>query len=314
MSRITRDRIEPGDDLLSTDLNNRYNDFNQTDINADNAASPSFDHKQMPAGSVLIAAVQGDVGVDDISHPTTGGDQPGSVSITTSAPATPVAVGNILGQTTVATSGSGWVLSAGTLLRVYFNLQCKSELDSGTPPDPHDWPNKMGAFWFDQTISGTTNVNIGAHCWLVQLQWNLTSSALLATDFVAVPGQGDFQSTWSTTGKRGEPVSNLAGTAAVPLLWAGSIGWSEGRAAASTRQVRANGWRNLSGSWVYSGAGQTVYGFRLVVHGVYHPYNNGTYGVAGNDNGLVLETGFPSGCAAFRYSLGNILAMHMRAD
>ena len=314
MSRITRGRVEPGDELLSADLNNRYSDYSQTDLNANNAASPAFDHEQMPAGSVLIAAVQGSVGRADISHPASGADVPGSVPITTSAPATPVAVGNSLGQTTVATAASGWVLASGTLLRVYFNLQCKSELDSGTPPDPHDWPNKMGAFWFDQVVSGTTNVNIGAHCWLVQLQWNLTSSALLAGDFVPVPGQGNFQSTWSTTGKRGEPVTNLAGTAAVPLLWAGSVGWTSGKVQAAAREVRANGWRNLSGSWAYAGSGQTVYGFRLVVHGVYHPYNNGTYGAAAGDNGLVLETGFPSGCAALRYSLGNILAMHMRAD
>ena len=313
MSRITRDRVEPGDELLSTDLNNRYSDYSQTDLNIDNAAAPSFDHKQMPAAPVLIAAVQGSVGVNDITHPTSGGNQPRSVAVTTSAPATPSAVGNSLGHTPVATAGAGWTLATGTVLRVYFNLQCKSELSSVTPPDAHNYA-RLGIFFFPGYPSGNWGVNIGAHCWLVQLQWNLTSASLLAGDFVAVPGQGDFQSTWSTTGKRGEPVSELAGTAAVPMLWAGSIGWIGGTVAGTTRQVRGNGWRNLSGSWVYAGAGQTVYGFRLVVHGVYHPYNNGTHGVVGGDNGLVLETTFPAGSATFRYSLGNILAMHMRAD
>ena len=300
MSRITRERIEPGDALTSSDLNTRYSDYTQTDLNVDNAANPAFDQAHMPASAVLINATQGEIGVPgDIAHAS-----PAQIAVTVGAgAATLTAV-----QGTVST-GSGWTLATGTLLRVYFNLQCKSAVPPSPTPDPHDVA-KMGALAFGHTLSTSFHyVSIGAHCWLVQLQWNITSSALNPGDFVAVPGQGDFQSTWGVTGKYGEPVSNLAGTAAIPMLWAGTLSWLNGdQAGPTTLSIRANGWRNLSGSWVYNGSGQTVYGFRLVVHGVYHPYNNGA------DNGLVLEKAFAAGSNTFQYSLGNILAMHMRAD
>jgi hypothetical protein len=302
MSRITRERIEPGDAATSSDLNTRYSDYTQTDLNVDNATNPAFDEDQMPAQAVLINATQGEVGVPaDIAHAS-----PAQIAMTVGAgAATPVAV-----QRNVAVDpASGWTLASGTLLRVYFNLQCKSVIPVSPLPAPHD-STKMGAMAIGQFGSTAFHyVSIGAHCWLVQLQWNITSSALNAGDFVSVPGQGNFQSTWGITGKYGEPVSNLAGTAAIPMMWAGTIGWQDAQQSGpSTLEIQRNGWRNLSGSWAYSGSGQTVYGFRLVVHGVYHPYNNGA------DNGLVLEKAFAAGSNTFQYSLGNILAMHMRAD
>lgn len=302
MSRITRERIEPGDAATSSDLNTRYSDYTQTDLNVDNATNPAFDEDQMPAQAVLINATQGSIGkAGDLAHAAPGGP----VALSPTGPATLTAVNG----TVAVGGGSGWVLASGTLLRVYFNLQCKSTIPASPVPDPHD-SAKMGAMAIGEFGSTAFHyVGIGAHCWLVQLQWNITSSALNAGDFVAVPGQGGFQSTWSTTGKHGEPVSNIAGTAAIPMMWAGTISWTDAQQAGpSTLKIRANGWRNLSGSWVYNGSGQTVYGFRLVVHGVYHPYNDGT------DNGLVLETAFTTAGNSFQYSLGNILALHMRAD
>ena len=301
MSRITRDRIEPGDALTSSDLNTRYGDYTTTDLNVDNSTNPAFDSDHMPADSVLINVEQGTVGVvGDIAHLS-----PNTVALTTSGPATLSPVAG-----TVAVGGSsGWTISTGTTLRTYFNLQCKSTIPSSPVPNPHD-SAKMGALAFGRVASPAFDfISIGAHCWLIQLQWNVTSSALSASDFVPVPGQGNFQSAWSSTGKFGNPVSQLAGTVAIPMLWAGTLGWVDGnQGGPGTEKIRANGWRNIPGSWSYNGGGQTVYGFRLVVHGVYHPYNDG------NDNGLVLETAFSSSGNSFQYSLGNILAMHMRTS
>ena len=139
MSRITRDRIEPGDALTSSDLNTRYSDYTQTDLNVDNAANPSFDQSQVPSGAVLINAVQGQIGVNnDLAHAA-----PGLVAMATSAPATRTAIAGTVG----VGGGSGWTISSGTLLRVYFNLQSKSELPVSPTPDPHDG-TKMGTFAF----------------------------------------------------------------------------------------------------------------------------------------------------------------------
>jgi hypothetical protein len=296
MSRITRDRIEPGDALQSSDLNARYSDYTQTDLNAENVTDAAFDTDHMPAEAVLINMDQGTIGVTgDIAHAS-----PGVFNNATSGPATR----NVTVNPTLAVGGSsGWTLSTGTVLRVYFNLQCKSELNGANPHQS----SIMGAVAIGDPLSPSFDYfSIGAHCWLIQLQWDITSSGL--SNFVDVPGAGDFQSVW-TASKYGERADNMAGVAAIPAMWAGSLGWypaSGGEAVASTRETRGNGWRNVAGGWVYNGAGQTVYGFRVVIHGVYHPYNDGT------NNGLVLETGFTAGQIKFRYSLGNILAMHMR--
>ena len=297
MSRITRDRIEPGDTLQSSDLNTRYSDYTQTDLNAENVTDAAFDSDHMPAGAVLINMTQGAIGTTgDIAHAS-----PGVHNNATSGPATR----NLTVNPSVATSASGWTLSTGTVLRVYFNLQCKSELNGA---NPHQQPILGSVAIGDPTGPSYDWFSIGAHCWLIQLQWDITSNGL--TNFVDIPGAGDFQSVW-TGGKYGEQADNMAGVAAVPAMWAGSLGWfpaSGGEAVPSTREIRGNGWRNVAGGWVYNGGGQTVYGFRVVIHGVYHPYNDGS------DNGLVLETGFTAGQIKFRYSVGNILAMHMRAS
>lgn len=300
MSRITRDRIEPGDTLQSSDLNTRYSDYTQTDLNANNVTDAAFGHDQVPTDAVLINMVQGTIGGGNIAH--TSGT--GVYNNATSGPATR----NIIVNNVATVPSTGWTLSSGTTIRVYFNLQAKSEL-SGANPHTSSF---MGSVLIEDPLTPATiaSFNIGAHCWLVQLQWNITSSALLSADFVDVPGAGDFQSVW-TASKYGEQVDNMAGVAAMPAMWAGSVGWypgTGGKAQASKRDTRGNGWRNISGAWVYEGTGQTVYGFRVVVHGVYHPYNDGT------DNGLVLETAFTTGQVKFRHSVGNIMAMHMRSS
>lgn len=300
MSRITRDRIEPGDVLESSDLNDRYSDYTQTDLDQSNVTDAAFDAEHMPAESVLIDIEQGRIGViGDIAHASAG-----TFPNATSGPATR----HVTQTPTVAVGGSsGWTLSTGTVLRVYFNLQCKSELNGANPHQQ----SILGSVAIGHPTNATYDwFNIGAHCWLVQLQWNVTSSALNSADFEDVPGAGDFQSVW-TASKYGERADNMEGVAAIPAMWAGTLGWypgSGGEAIPTTRETRGNGWRNVSGGWVYNGTGQTVYGFRVVVHGVYHPYNDGT------NNGLVLETGFTANQIKFRYSLGNILAMHMRAS
>lgn len=306
MSRITRDRIEPGDALQSADLNTRYSDYTQTDLNAENVTDAAFDSVHMPAEAVLINMTQGTIGVaGDIAHTT-----PHFYYNATSGPATRNPALNPSAAAGVAVGGvSGWTLSTGTVLRVYFNLQCKSGLNGANPHQGPPGPAILGAVAIgNPTSTAFDYFSIGAHCWLIQLQWDITSSSL--ANFVDVPGAGDFQSTW-TGSKYGERANNMAGVAAVPAMWAGSVGWYPGfggQALPVTREIRANGWRNVAGGWVYNGGGQTVYGFRVVIHGVYHPYNDGA------NNGLALETNFGTAQLQLSYSLGNILAMHMRAS
>lgn len=308
MSRITRARIEAGDSLTSTDLNNRYSDYTQTDLDENNVVDGAIDAAQMPSNAIILATQQASIGTSDLQHTSFG-----TVTRTVgSGPATPT----VVNPTTIATSpSSGWALSQGTTLRVYVTLAVRGQI--GLTTDPH-LSTVMGSVEVDKrTTGGTTHINIGAHAWLLQLQWDKTSSSLGA--FENVPNQNNMQSVW-TGGKYGAAVTALDGTALIPAMWAGGVYWDDGKHNASVtvgpatlerRERRATGWRSVTLSWVYRGTAPvtTVYGWRLVAHGLYHPYNNGS------DNGIVLDTQAFTGTApTLNYGIGNLLAIHMRSE
>jgi hypothetical protein len=189
------------------------------------------------------------------------------------------------------------------VLRVYANAQVRGVITALT--SPHGTLD--GSVTVDTKSTGTTPVCIGAHVWLVQLQWDITSAS--RTNFVNVPNQGNFQSTWSTSGRYGEPLSNLAGTAAFPAFWSGGINWLNGRTNGLVdTEERGTGWRNIALTWHYTPSSvTTVYGFRLVMHGIYHPRNDGT------NNGLVLDVGTTPGISA-QYQSNNILLLQMKKE
>ena len=294
MSRITRSRINPGNPLEAADLNNRYADFTQTDLDDTNVADHAVDAAQVSSSALLINAHQANYGSAVITH-----GSALTLGRATSGPATPVA----LGAATGIALGSGWTINTDEVLRIYANSQVRGVITAST--SPHGTLD--GSVTVNTKSTGTTPVCIGAHVWLVQLQWDITSAS--RTNFVNVPNQGNFQSTWSTSGRYGEPLSNLAGTAAFPAFWSGGINWRAGRTdGLADTEERGTGWRNIALTFHFApGSTTTVYGLRLVMHGIYHPRNDGT------NNGLVLDVGSTPGISA-EYQSSNILALHMKED
>jgi hypothetical protein len=292
MSRIARDRIVPGDTLTSTDLNTRYNDYVQpAAIDESNIGDGAIDLPQIPSTMLVVNHVHSSINAQNIYH-----SSPANVQMTLVAPATPVEVGR------VDLTADPWVLQSSaprSFVRVYASLQCKGFIE--------DDPNN--------TTTTANNLSLGAHVWIVQLEWDITSAALGAWE--PMPGGGSFQTGAGLgPGRRGEPVSNIAGCGLTPAYWSGAENWVPGgRASGGANTVfRGTGWKNVAVTWsgFPPGVGTSVYGLRLVVHGVYHPHSNA--GI----NSLALDTNFASWGLAranppeFNYDSGSISAIHMR--
>jgi hypothetical protein len=303
MSRIVRERLEPGDQIASSTLDDRYNDFTQTDINENNVADGSVDSTQMPNAPTLRQSQVYDIGTGDITFAT-------YTRIGRSTTPLPPA-GHVVANSTVALNGTnGYTLESGEVLRVYSTLTCRS-----MPVMSNFSPHAIGALgsilFRDYTGSPTGEIGIGAHAWRFWLEWDITSSAL--TTFEPVPGQGDFSALWRSSGLYGQDVNELNGTGFIPLCWAGCTEWSFGDPALTFRKEQNTGWRTATISFVYEkpSGSVTVYGLRLVVQGLYHPYNDSGF------NGMVYDPSSTFGAGAsidLDYGPGSILAMHMRSE
>lgn len=300
MSRIDRERLEPGDTLTATDLNNRYNDYSQTGtIDADNTRDGAVDVPHIPSDATLINALHSSINGRDIYH---GGF--GIVAMTLTGAPTPVEAGR------VSFGASGWTFSAVDILRVYGSLQCNAFIEN----DPNTAAPNDAMFTVPPTV-GTTAVNIsmGTHVWIVQLEWNITDPAL-ATGWVPVPGGNDFQSQF-VTGRYGSAVSTLQGCAMTQAYWSGAENWRPGgKADGGTNTIfKRSGWKNVPVTWSGFPGTATVYGLRLVVHGVYHPINSASV------NGLVLDYNFATWGASqpnppeFYFSSGSLTAIQLRS-
>ena len=308
MSRITRGRIDAGDSLTSPDLNNRYSDYTQTDLNLDNAADGSIDSQQLPVGAVLKGVQQNVLGTGDVQHTsvqTIARKTSGTAAATVVAPAGGFALN----------STSGFTLATNDVLRVYVTYQCRSLLN-GLSPNATGAVG-LGTLTFQQRFAtglGTTVCNLGAMAWMFQLKWDITSSSLGA--FVNLPNQGSMLTVWSSSGgstsKYGDAVTKLDGTAFIPAWWSGGMYWENGRhdqAAGDGYGVQDTGWRTVTLTWVYKNTGSpvTVYGLQTVAHGLFHPYNHG------GDNGIALDPAtYASGSPTLQVGLGNAVVMHMR--
>lgn len=295
MSRITRARIDPGDLLTSTDLNNRYSDYTQTDLNLDNAADQSIDYEQLPANPVLKAVHQQQVGTGDVQHTSV---QTVTRALTPGATILAPAAGFQLG------GASGFTLATNDVLRVYVTYQCRSLLNG---LDPNSTPPMGRLLFTERGGSAATQVNIGAMAWLFQLQWDITSSSL--TNWASLPNQNNMASNWSSTGYPGAGVDELAGSAFVPAWWSGGMYWENGRHNQGNFNFQTTGWRAVTLTWVYQNTGGpvTVHGLRTVAHGLFHPYNDGS------ENGIVLDTtaGYTNN-PSLEVGIGNAVVMHMR--
>lgn len=152
---------------------------------------------------------------------------------------------------------------AGT--RISFGLAGKT-LEDG------DVLRVMWHVWEDQqNITKTSAADRQNSCWLIWLQWDITSNALV--NFTEVPGQTDFMTDYGADGSaltrvRGGPVSNTAATMVLPHMtrYNDSLPNSAYVAHPDLTAYRVY-------EYVHSGNAITLFGLRLIIDGLFYPWH-----------------------------------------
>jgi len=193
----------------------------------------------------------------------------------------------------------GWNLDAGQVLRVYWDLSVRPEYD-GTP-----WVGADGEIDIQVGMTpGVQVVNMGAHCWLISLQWDVTSAALV--NFTEVSGQTAYTS--AIGGTVGGKLSDSPASVPVPAWKLSTINVADGTWQGGSQEVaREVKWTSANGAWYYLPSGAiTVYGLRLVIHGIYHP------GQTATENYLLLDTVVGGVAQILKYDGGTLTAIQQR--
>ncbi len=301
MSRINRAIVADGETIAAADLNSRFTDYQQTDINEFNHRDAAYDLPQFdrPGASTFgfIGQYQKAVtiGVNSWKHAS-------STLVTgqnAAPPGAPFIVSDGGGTPTVLSFGvAGITVAADELLRIYWDLSVYPHWEGTRPWVGHD----------DYTITdgtgGTTAIGTNASCWAFWLQWDVTSNAL--ANWTEVPNQGAFNTNF-TGSVYGSPLSDCTATTVVPAYI--DRGAPQSGALPSTPVSVAVGWRGISGTWYYpkTTGSQVIYGLRIVFSGILHPYyNTGT-----SSNALTRSTSWSSS-AKLRYAGGKMHAVKQK--
>jgi len=294
MSRITDGPIEGGDTLNAASLNDRFSSYTQTDLNQFNHRDAAHDLPQFASTNWLLSHAQEQgIGLNDWKHTS-------SVTVNgmTAMPANPHAIEDGAGNASIMSFGSGLTIANSEVLRVYWNLSVKATQGSNW-----DAAGSLGYYSFSAAPSPDTKEDTWGGCWVFYLEWDITSAA--RANFVPVTGQGDFKTTIGSY--RGEPLTNMESSSVVPagLRYANTP--DNGllpRASVASGQL----WRGISGAWYYprtQPAALVVYGLRVVVKGVMHPYK------ASGTNYMVHDTTYSNG-ASLAYNGGNLAVLKHR--
>ena len=198
---------------------------------------------------------------------------------------------------------------SGDVLRVWWDLAVKPTY-TGTP-----WRTAaaLGLYSIpDAGGGGPWDITDGMHCWLLYLEWDITSAGL--TDWVPVPGQTNFATEFTvhSVAHKGGYTKNTAATSSVSAWAVYSFGFAEdGKTGdpAVQEQHNEHGFYAVSGMWAYPATGSvTVYGVRVKLTGMFHPLHiNG----GDSENLLVYDTNVSGGLT---YNGGKISGVHMRGS
>jgi hypothetical protein len=213
-------------------------------------------------------------------------------------PADPHPIEDGAGNPTDMSFGAGLTIANGEVLRVYWNLSAQATQGS-------NWnaAGSLGYHEFNNGSGGSTKTDTWGGSWVFYLEWDVTSSA--RANYVPVPGQGDFKTTVGSY--YGDSLSSTQATSVMPsgLRYAElpTNGLLPRPSSASTQR-----WRGISGAWYYPRtvpSSLVVYGIRVVVKGVLHPYRSGSV------NYLVHDTVYSNG-ASLDYNGGNLAVLKHR--
>lgn len=295
MSRIVRAPYKPGDLADPTRANSEFNEFSQPGaIDQANLRDAAIDLPQLGANIIVLNVASTEIGTGSAGWQHA---SPRSAPSSTATPATKTPLTDGAGSPTPL-GPIAWTIASGEVLRVYWDLSVSATY-SGTP-----WTSGLGELTINTSPPGTHNINLGANCWLISLQWDVTSAAL--ANWVEVSGQTSYTSV--VGGTVGGRLADSPAAVPVPAWKLSTTGLWNGVWRGSSAEIDdPTGWTSASGSWYYTPSQPiTVYGLRLVIHGIYHPAQTA------NTNYLVLDTAVGGVGQVLNYDGGTLVAMHQR--
>lgn len=266
MSRIVQVPVEPNDPIEAADLNSRFNAFNQPGaLNAANLRDAAIDLAHFKTSDFMCRlSASANIGKNDLFHAA-----PVSVASYTGATyPTPHPVQDGAGNTTPLTFGlTGWTVTPNEIMRVYWDLSVRPRY-SGTP-----WANVGSLGYLTLAPGGAPHVvATNGTCWAAWLEWDITSNAL--ANWVAVTNQGNWSSQFG--GRYGEKLNATTATTAIPAWIQHVLSAEQGTIGAGSRVDHRHFWRGVSGTYYLMPASNvTIYGIRVVLAGLFHPYKTG---------------------------------------
>jgi len=294
MARIIRGRIEDGDTIAALDLNGRFSDYNQSDLNQFNHRDAAHDLPQFSTTPfMLLNSGEVNIGKSDVYHAS-----PITIAGQTTMPASPVAIQDGGGTPTVLNLGaSGITVKTDEVLRVYWNLSVRPVINSGTPSR-----TGFSFYTFDDTGGGTTTLSTNVGCWILFLQWDVTNNTL--TNWTEVPSQDDYTTNFTGT-LYGAPLEDSMSVTPIPAWQDNAAGAAnDGEVDGTTRTQQAIGWRGVGGSYLLNpGTNRTIYGLRVVAKGVMHSYNTGGIN-------YLIHDPTPSADVELQYTGGKLNYLH----
>jgi hypothetical protein len=232
--------VQPGDALVAATLNDQNDDFaSPFVVNSGNVRTEGIDSTTFAR---VTTGESGLVLIDARSQSTVG-----TIGTYTST-ATPAAVELNHGSGTRVTYGAGGqAIITGDVIRAYWQLVVE------------DYVAAQG---------GAEGL-----LWVVYLQWDITSAAL--GNFVAVPGQGDFNTAYpDTVDTTGSPTSTTRATMVIPN---GMAYRPVGDATPTLTMYHEHLSPMRMYTYQHTGATVTVYGMRLMIRGLCYGSYDATY-------------------------------------
>lgn len=298
--RSTVGRIVPGSAATVASVQSRLDDFEAVSASLDdkNLRDGAIDSAHLSTGLIMKSLTEGAIGEADPTHTAygVGGTGLPSVPSWTTAPFNGTVVSTAGGTATVLSMGSaGKTISATQCLRVYWNLNVKPKYAASPWNDVVGGTGALGRYNVTSS-AGFNIVTYSHHCWIAWLEWDTTSNAL--SNWVTVPGQ-DRPTTNLGGGYTGIKCSRTMATTLIPAwsVWRSSVdqGVDPG-----SEQDTSRKWLGIEGShWDIPVGTTTVYGLRVVLGGLVHPYYSTTLSedclavdpIVGGNSQVLLHTG-----------------------